>query len=201
MHYLTRFILVASVVSAALFGGCATEEIPQYGDPDKVIGGVGATGSASGSTSGSSGSTSSSGASSSGMCMVDAGCAVSFKDNVLPIFDNKAKCSDAKCHGPGAGQDPVMTPGDAAATLQVLLAYNFLGEANDKYIAPCDVAASKLICNMRLDTGNNTNPYGPDCLPRMPKVLASDDGVADAPLSVTELNTIAEWISCGAPNN
>ena len=199
MHHLTRFVLVASAVCAALFGGCATEEIPQYGDPAKVIGGVGATGSGSGAAS-SSGSTSSSGASSSGMCMPDAGCAVSFAMDVFPILEDKAKCSAATCHGVGAGQAPVMTAGDAKATVQVLLAHMF-NEGPDPYIVPCNPAASKMICNMKLDSGNDSNPYGPDCLPRMPKVKLSDDGVADAPLSLMELNTIAEWITCGAPDN
>jgi hypothetical protein len=198
MHHLTRFLLVASAVSAALFGGCATEEIPPYGDPAKVIGGVGATGS--GSASSSSGSSGSSGSSSSGMCMPDAGCAVSFANDVFPILENTAKCSAAVCHGPGAAQAPVMTPGDAKATVQVLLGHPF-NEGSDPYIVPCNPAASKMICNMKLDTGNDTNPFGPDCLPRMPKVKIADDGVADAPLTVMELNKIAEWISCGAPDN
>lgn len=196
MHHLTRFLLVTSAVSAALFGGCATEEIPQYGDPARVIGGVGATGSGSGSSS--SGSSSSS---SSGSCMPDAGCTVSFTNDVFPILENKAMCSASTCHAPGAAQPPAMTPGDAKATLAVLLAHPFQEDPGAPYIVPCNPAASKMICNMRLDTGNNTNPFGPDCLPRMPKVLMADDGVADAPLSVTELNTIAEWISCGAPDN
>jgi len=130
--------------------------------------------------------------------MPDAGCAVSFKNDVFPILETKAKCSDANCHAPGASQVPVMTPGDSAATLQSLLSHPF--QEGPPYIVPCDVVASKMICNMKLDTGNDTNPYVPkDCVPRMPKVLM--DSVDDAPLSVMELNKIAEWISCGAPDN
>lgn len=195
MHHLTRFVLVVGAVCTALFVGCATEEIPQYGDPAKVIGGVGATGSGAGSSSSGSGSSSS-----SGMCMPDAGCMVSFKNDVFPILEMKAKCSDAACHAPGANHVPVMTPGDSAATLQSLLMHPFQEDPNSPYISPCNVTASKIICNMKLDTGNNTNPYVPqDCLPRMPKVQS--DAVDDAPLSVTDLNKIAEWISCGAPDN
>jgi hypothetical protein len=132
--------------------------------------------------------------------MPDAGCAVSFKNDVFPLLETKAKCSDANCHAPGANHPPVMTAGDASATLAVLLMHPFQEDPGAPYIVPCNVTASKMICNMRLDTGNDTNPFVPkDCLPRMPKALA--DNVDDAALSVDELNKIAEWISCGAPDN
>ncbi|MBK9265199.1 MAG: hypothetical protein IPM54_36135 [Polyangiaceae bacterium] len=131
--------------------------------------------------------------------MPDAGCAVSFANNVFPILETKAKCSDAACHAPAAAQPPAMTPSDAAATLQVLLAHKFLEEEADAYIVPCDPMASKMMCNLKLDPAEGMNMYG-KCAPTMPKVSALD-AVDDAPLSLMELNTIAEWISCGAPDN
>jgi hypothetical protein len=132
--------------------------------------------------------------------MPDAGCAKSWANDVFPILETKAKCSNAECHAPAQAQPPVITPGDAKASLAVLLAHPFNEEPSEPYIVPCNPAASKMICNMRLDTGNNTNPFGPDCLPRMPKV-SSLDAVDDLPITVDELNTIAEWITCGAPDN
>jgi hypothetical protein len=131
--------------------------------------------------------------------MPDAGCAVSFANNVFPILETKAKCSDAACHAPAAAQIPVMTAGDAATTLQVLLGHKFLEEAADAYIVPCDPMASKIMCNLKLDPVDGTNTFG-KCAPTMPKVSALDM-VDDAPLSLIELNTIAEWITCGAPDN
>ena len=130
--------------------------------------------------------------------MPDAGCAVSFANNVFPILENKAKCSAADCHAPAAMRPPAMTAGDAKATLAVLLMHPFNEDPSVPYIVPCDPAASKMMCNLKLDPAEGTNMYG-TCAPKMPKVLM--DMVDDAPLSLMELNTIAEWISCGAPDN
>jgi hypothetical protein len=195
MHHLTRLLLVGSAVSAALFGGCATEEIPQYGDPANLVGSAGATAAASSGGA----STSGSGSSSSGMCDADAGCATSFAMDVFPILETKSKCSDADCHAPAAARPPTMTPGDPAATLQALKAY-FLGEdPMSPYIVPCNPSASKMLCNMKMGSGTGLNAYG-DCGLRMPKVSAQDM-VADEYITQNELNTIAEWITCGAPDN
>ncbi len=131
--------------------------------------------------------------------MVDAGCAVSFKNNVFPILESKGQCSNADCHAPGAAQVPVMTAGDANATLQSLLSHNFLDDPMMPYIVICDPMKSKMMCNMKLDPADGTNPFG-KCAPTMPKA-STLDAVPDAPLSLMEINTIAEWISCGAPNN
>jgi hypothetical protein len=197
MHHLTRLLLIGCAVSAALFGGCATEEIPQYGDPANLVGSAGATagsGEASSSASGSG-----SGSSSSGMCMPDPMCMVSFATDVFPILEMKAKCSDADCHAPAAARAPVMTPGDAKATHAVLIKHPFNEDDKMPYIVPCNPMASKMMCNMKLGSGTGLNTYG-DCAPRMPKVSAMDT-VADDYLTQTELNTIAEWITCGAPDN
>lgn len=119
--------------------------------------------------------------------------------DVFPILETKAKCSDADCHAPAAGRPPTMTPGDAAATLASLKSY-FLGEDPlSPYIVPCDTAGSKMLCNMKMGSGTGLNAYG-DCGLRMPKVSAQDM-VADEYISQTDLNTIAEWIKCGAPDN
>jgi len=192
MHQITRLLLVTSALSAAMFGGCATEEIPQYGDPANLVGSAGATAGASGSSSGASGS-------SSGMCYPDAGCAVSFANDIFPILETKGKCSEAECHAPAAMRAPAITAGDAAASYAVLIAHPFNEDPMVKYIAPCDTAASKILCNMKLGAMTGLNAYG-DCSPRMPKVTAMDT-VADDYLTQAEVNKIAEWITCGAPNN
>ncbi len=131
------------------------------------------------------------------MCTVNVDCAVKFATDVLPILELTAKCSDAACHAPVAGQDPVMTAGDAPKTLGVLLAHKFNFSEN-AYIVPCDPMASKLMCNLELDPVWGTNTFG-NCAPKMPKLSA--DAVDDKALSLDELTKIADWISCGAPNN
>ena len=133
------------------------------------------------------------------MCTVNMDCAVKFSTDVFPIFEATAKCSDAACHAPAAAQPPAMTAGDAATTYQVLIAHKFLEEQDDAYIVPCDPMASKMMCNLKLDPVWGTNMFG-SCAPRMPKV-SQMDAVDDKPLSLDELTKIADWITCGAPNN
>lgn len=124
---------------------------------------------------------------------------VKWSTDVFPILEMTAKCSDAVCHAPAAAQLPAMTAGDAAATYQSLIDHKFLEEPADAYIVPCDPNASKMMCNLKLDPIWGTNMYG-SCAPRMPKV-SLNDAVDDKALSLDELNKIAEWITCGAPNN
>lgn len=194
MHQITRLLLVTSALSAAMFGGCATEEIPQYGDPANLVGSAGATAGSSGSSSGASSS------SSGGMCDADAGCTVSFANDIFtPILEAKGKCSDSNCHAPGTGKDgPTITAGDAAASYASLVAYVTISDGLP-YVVPCNPPASQMLCNMKLGAMTGLNAYG-DCSNRMPKVSAADM-VADEFLTQADVNKIAEWIKCGAPNN
>jgi hypothetical protein len=113
----------------------------------------------------------------------------------MPILD-KAKCADGACHAVGSGQPPELMAGNASAMRQALLDHQLLGKP---YIVPCDPMASRMPCNMKLGSMTGLNTYG-DCSPRMPKVSATD-AVADDYLIQTDVNTIAEWITCGAPDN
>jgi hypothetical protein len=178
MHLLTRIILatIAAIPIAAF--GCATEEIPPYGDPAKVVGAAGA------------------GSSTGGNCVPDAGCGVSFANDVFPILETSAKCSEATvCDGGNAG-DVLLMGGDPKALREGLLAAKLGGI--DPYIVPCDANASKMPCNMRIETGQ-VNTY-PKCGALMPKV-DPDDAVDDVRLTQQQIDTIAEWIQCGAPDN
>jgi hypothetical protein len=179
MHLLIRMFLASIAAIPIVAFGCATEEIPPYGEPGKVVGGSGEPGATSG-----------------GNCTPDAGCAVSFQMDVFPILEDVAKCSEATaCHGGNAG-DIQLTGGNPKTLREGLLAAKLGGV--DPYVVPCDASASKMPCNMRIETGQ-TNTF-PKCGALMPKV-DPDDAVDDVRLNQDQINTIAEWIQCGAPDN
>jgi hypothetical protein len=181
MQIRVTFALAACAALALISSGCATEEIPPYGDPARVVGGAGPGGSTG----------------SGGSCTVNSQCPRSYKNDVFPILENTAKCSAmGTCHGSGGG-DLTLNAGDAAGTLATLKGYSF--QQTSPYIVPCDKAASKMLCNLRVEGDAGSNPYG-SCGSRMPKASAGDS-VDDAPLSLDQLNIIAEWIECGAPDN
>jgi len=160
--------------------GCASEEIPRYGDPQRVGGGIG--GGAAGSTA--------SGGGTGGACEVDTGCAVKFSTDVFPILDGKAKCATVSgCHGDSKG-GLSLTAGDIPGYYSALTAFKLKdGSPN---IVPCDPAGSKMLCNLKLESG--TNPHG------MCGSLLMPLNPADAP-TLDQLTIIEEWITCGAPNN
>jgi hypothetical protein len=165
--------------------GCASEEIPKYGDPAEVAGGVGGSG-ASGTTT-----TTGSGGS-GGACTPDDACAVKFAADVFPILDTTAKCATALCHG-DEGSSPggfKVTAGDAASYYGVLT--TFVLEGGGDYIVPCDPDSSKLLCNLKASDGDN--PRGECGKKTMP--LSS----SDAP-TLAQIKDIEDWIACGAPNN
>ncbi|MDI3288840.1 hypothetical protein [Polyangium sp. 15x6] len=173
----SSILLLAALAALPMaVAGCATEEIPPYGDPAEVVGGAGASSSSGGVT-----------------CTGDSMCAVSFANDVVPILEAKGKCADAQCHGMGAGTIS-LTAGNAETLRTELLG---LTVANGPYIA-CEAAEnSKMLCNLRVEMGV-TKP--PNCGSLMPKV-DPDDTVDDARLNQTEYTTIEEWIKCGAPDN
>jgi hypothetical protein len=169
---------VLLLVAGSATWGCASEEIPTYGDPARVAGGVGG-GGVGGSTT------------TSVMCDVDPACAVSFKDDIFPVLDTTSKCATttAKCHGEGIG-NLTLVEGDAASY------YKGFKECTVKNagdcIVPCDPDSSKLLCNFKVSAG--TNKYGKCGKLTMPIK------VADAPTEA-QLQAIADWITCGAPDN
>jgi hypothetical protein len=157
------------------------------------------------SSSSGAGTTSSaaSSSSSSGACIVDMSCAVSWKTDIYAgIFDTNVGCTNATlCHGSPASKGNItMDPGvaNAAAAYGTLNTYTLLGIPGPvmKYIAPCDKAGSGMLCNMVVDDGmgGDGNTFKPKCGSQMPK-----GGVHK--LTTAQLTTIADWITCGAPEN
>lgn len=172
----SSILLLAAIAALPMaVAGCATEEIPPYGDPAKVVGGSGPS------------------SSSGGTCMGDPMCTVSFANDVLPILETKGKCADQACHGTGAGTIS-LTAGDANALRAELLG---LSVANGPYIACDALETSKMLCNLRVEMGVMKPP---NCGSLMPKVDL-DDTVDDARINQAEFTTIEEWILCGAPDN
>lgn len=177
MHKPSSILLLAAFAALPMaIAGCATEEIPPYGDPAKVVGGAGATSSSGGGT-----------------CMSDSMCAVRFASDVLPILETKGKCADAQCHGMGAGT-LTLTAGDAKKLRTELLGISVVG---GPYIACETPGDSKMLCNLRVEMGV-VKP--PNCGALMPQV-DPDDTVDDARINQMEFTTIEEWIKCGAPDN
>jgi len=160
---------------------CATEDTVVFGDPAKV---VGPGGTSTGTTT------------TGGTCNPDPDCAIRFDADVFtPILEATASCAAPSCHQDSIGGFQY-TADDAASAYAALLDYNLDGEG--PYVVPCDPDTSTLLCNLRLEDGTD-NPFG-SCGVIMPRVDASDS-VLDAPLTLEQLNTIAEWIACGAPEN
>ena len=170
--------------SLFLIAGCATEDPVAFGDPANVVGGA------------SSGSSAPTGASSGGSCSVDPSCQVRFSVDVFgSALSGTGKCSASSCHGAGIS-GLTLTEGDAKGAYAALTTYTLA--THGAYVVPCDPASSMLLCNLKVDA-SSTNPYG-SCGSLMPKVKPSD-AVDDVPLSVPQIEAIAKWIQCGAPDN
>lgn len=166
--------LVAAVVA---FPSCATEESVRFGEPD---GGSGSPGVTSG-----------------GACVADPMCKVSFLNDIYkPIIDGSAGCTAAAlCHGGDTPQgDMILKPGDSHGAFSEFINYQLKkspGPAGP-YVVPCDKKGSRLLCNTATESGDN--PYG-HCGAAMPV------GSAATKLTTQQLDTLAEWIACGAPEN
>lgn len=175
-------------LSSLLFAGawsCASEVIPNYGDPAQVAGGVGGAGGAvtTGSTT-------------TVECEVDPDCAVSFKDDIFPILDRNGTqgcaVSDGAiigCHSEGKG-NLTLVAGDPASYFKGLTEY-VLDSPEGPYIVPCDPENSKISCNLQVADGENPQEF---CGAKMPLVK-------DSAPTTTELQAIKDWIACGAPDN
>jgi len=170
---------VVLLVIAAGVAGCASEEIPTYGDPARVAGGAGGAAGGGSSAGGNTGT--------GGACEVDDACAVSFKDDLFPVLDGTAKCADAGCHVTGIG-DLTLEAGNAANYYTQLTKYK-LGA--DPYIVPCHPEQSKFPCNLKVADGMNPQDA---CGNTMPVATAN------AP-TLAQLKQIEDWITCGAPDN
>lgn len=176
----SRLLLLVSLTGV---WSCATEEIPRYGDPQRVGGGQGGDTGASTSVGGSTGG-------GGGECVVDTGCAVSFKTAIFPVLDGTSSCAFTPgCHGDGKG-NLTLTAGDADGYYTALTALKLKDGSSN--IVPCDVAGSKMLCNLRASDGEN--PYGKCGSQLMPINAAKAPTLAD-------LKAIEDWIKCGAPNN
>ncbi len=172
--------------------GCASEVIPNYGDPAEVVGGVGA-----GPTTGNGGS---GGATTTSKCDIDTDCGgVSYAADIFPILNkgggmkscSKTDGSPIDCHSESQGMLK-LTPGDAAGHRTALLSYVLDSpEGKGAYIVPCDPEGSKIICNLIVSDGANPSP---PCGKPMPYAKAS------AP-TMAEIQLIKDWIACGAPDN
>jgi len=170
--------------ACALGWGCASEEIPKYGDPSQVAGGVGGSGSTT---------TSSGTAGTGGACDPDPTCAVKFEADVFPILDATAKCATgALCHGTDGSSPGGLTleAGNPDSYYDVLT--SFVMESGDDYVVACDPGSSKLLCNLQASDGDN--PHGECGKAPMPV------SPADAP-TLAQIKVIEDWIACGAPNN
>ena len=181
---------VRAVIAAAAMGcllgvavnglGCSSEEPVNFGDGGCEAGGCQGTTSTS-----------------TVNCTVNDACPVSFTNDIYnPILLSSANCSVSGCHGPeGIGPGGFKLSNTSAAEARAaLLAYELIDPMfGGPYVVPCDPEASTMLCNMRLD-GGAINEHG-ECGTRMP---LSPGG---ALLTVQQVETIAEWIACGAPDN
>lgn len=169
----------------ALIGqACATEETVLFGDPARVVG-PGGSNTSTGTSTGTDVS-----------CEPDPDCDVSFETDIFtPILETTAACAAASCHEDSIA-DFQYTAGDAASAYAVLVGYNL--EDEGPYVVPCDPDSSTLLCNLRLEDGVE-NPFG-SCGSVMPRAVDTDT-VPDVPLTLEQLGTIADWITCGAPEN
>lgn len=181
--------LAASALALPLLAGlalaapsCATAESITFADAGQTPNGTPTITSSS-----SSGSSSSS----SGSCEVNMACAVSFKDTIFPeIIDGTGKCTQNGCHATGtANGNMELNTGDAAGAFAELINYNLMpksGMGGGPYVTPCDLG-SRLLCNLAVE-GSSSLPCGSP----MP---------IGAKITQTQYDQIAEWISCGAPDN
>jgi hypothetical protein len=185
-----RVALAALAMAAAasfLAAACSTEEEIIFGDPACPANRCQAAGAAGGTGEG------------TDCTNPDENCAVHFAADIFdPIFDanGSAKCANTQCHGnPMDIQgDLLLVPGDAFSSREALLKYQFDKPAGP-YITCKNPPESRILCNMFLGIGV-TNTYG-KCLTTMPLI----DELGAEPLTEMQLELIAQWIACGAPNN
>lgn len=165
--------------AATSIASCASEESIKFGLPD-----AGTAQPSGGATTG-------------GACTVNAMCKVSFKKDIFAaIVDGPAGCTGtALCHGGDTPMgDMILKPADAHAAYVEFVNYTLKDKPGPggAYLTPCDPAHSQIMCNTSISDADN--PYG-SCGTVMPF------GSAATKLTKKQLDTLAEWITCGAPEN
>lgn len=189
-----RRTFVALLLCTGVIAGlaCATEEDVHFGDPARVA--AGASGVTSTTTSSSS---TAGGGGAGGNCEPDPTCAVSFATDVYAdLLLVVGGCTTMGCHLPPAASGNLSFPADdASAAYDAIIDYVVTDESKPEnsgdYIVPCNPDASRILCNLRAVDGPGTNPYG-ECAAIMP---------LGGGYTTEQLDKVAQWIQCGAPNN
>lgn len=196
IRVLSAAVLLAGV--AGWVGACSTVETVSFGDGDCVGAAcqqAGATSSSSSSAGGGTSSTGSTTSTTTTMCTVDPNCSVKWGANIFAgiIDTTETGCTATSvCHGSGKGGITIESGKPHEAYL-AFTSYTLLDQPGPakSYIVPCDKDASGILCNAKPESGM-TNPYGA-CGSLMP-LLGTN-------LTMAQLNMIADWIACGAPEN
>jgi hypothetical protein len=189
----SRLAPAALLLAALLAMACSTEEDVQFGDPGRVTGGFGhraSTGAA-------------------GNCVENFACSVSWQGDIYssiftaPVGGNAPSggCGESGCHLEGAG-GLTFPPDNADEAYFQLKDYQLAG--GRAYVVPCEPSLSHIMCNLKFAPGVDNAFVGDDqnfsggCGSPMPK---STDLLQLEPLNQQQLDTIVEWIVCGAPQN
>lgn len=172
--------LAGLIALSAAVTSCASEESIKFGLPDA-------------GTNPSTGA----GATTGGACTINATCKVSFKKDIFTaIVDGPAGCTGTLlCHGGDTPMgDMILKPGDSQAAYVAFINYTLKDKPGPggAYLSPCDAAHSQILCNTSISDADN--PYGV-CGTVMPF------GTKATKLTKKQLDTLVEWIACGAPEN
>lgn len=142
-------------------------------------------------------------------CEVNGACLVSWRNDIFPNIFNapiggdvpSGACTDAECHADGAG-GLRMPPNSEGESYFNLIDYQLVG--GRPYLVGCHPELSHITCNLKFEDGVDNEFIGPDqeftggCGSPMPK---PSETVEAEPLNQDQLDAIAEWILCGAPQN
>ena len=183
---------LCAVVAVAALAGCATEEDVLFGEPGRVAGGIPERPQDVMLP-----------------CEVNGACLVSWRLDIFPNIFNapiggdvpSGGCTVGECHADGAG-GLLMPPTSEGESYFNLIDYQLVG--GRPYIVPCRPELSHMMCNLKFADGVNNDFIGPNenftggCGSPMPK--PSENVQADD-LDQDQLDAIAEWILCGAPQN
>jgi hypothetical protein len=183
-------IMAAAIVAAGTAGwaaACSTVESMNFSNGECVAGGCASTGA---------GQTTTTTTGTPTMCTVDPGCKVSWGTDIFTnIIDGPAGCTaTGLCHGDGHG-GITLTSGKGHDAYVALTGYTLASNPGPvkKYIVPCDAQDSGFTCNMSVDDSEGgTNTFGM-CGSTMP--------LGKVKISAQDLQNIADWITCGAPEN
>lgn len=140
---------------------------------------------------------------------VNGACLVSWKNDIFPSVFNapiggevpSGACTQGECHADGAG-GLRMPPTSEGESYFNLLDYQLVG--GRPYIVPCQPQLSHIVCNLKFADDVDNEFIGPSqeftggCGSPMPK---PSETVDSDPLNQEQLDDLAEWILCGAPQN